>query len=130
MNDVIVDGDLVVVRWTENGTQQGRFGNLEPTGKNVTWTGINIFRVECGQVVESWNATDGIGLQQQLGADLRGTPAAAAPAAQHEVQRARFPRCQGWDRTGRAVSVWVKNGNTFLAEQQDDRDERRSATDY
>lgn len=89
VDDVIVDGDLVVLRWTETGTQQGRFGNIEPTGKNVTWTGINIFRVECGQLVESWNATDGIGLQQQLGVDLPGTPAAATPATLHDVQQAR-----------------------------------------
>ena len=81
VDDVIVDGDLVALRWTETGTHQGRFGNLEPTGKHVTWTGINIFRVACGQVVESWNHTDGIGLQQQLGADLPGTPVAATPAA-------------------------------------------------
>ena len=62
----IVDGDLVAVRWSMTGTQDGPIFGFEPTGAEITWTGINIFRVECGQVVESWSEADGLGLRNQL----------------------------------------------------------------
>jgi predicted ester cyclase len=66
-DDVIVEGDEVVIRWTLTGTQQGPFFGIEPTGITATWTGVNIYRVSCGKVVESWSEADGIGLRQQLG---------------------------------------------------------------
>ena len=73
----VVDGDLVAIRWTNTGTQTGPIFGFEPTGAEVTWTGINIFRVECGRVVESWSAADGIGLRAQLeAASDEATPAA------------------------------------------------------
>ena len=88
VDEVIADGDYVVVRWTATGTQTGPFFDLEPSGVEATWTGINIFRFECGLVAESWNEFDGIGLRAQLtGADdpIVGGPAtptaAATPAA-------------------------------------------------
>jgi steroid delta-isomerase-like uncharacterized protein len=65
-DDVIVEGDMVVIRWTLTGTHTGPFFGMEPTGATAEWTGINIYRVECGQVVESWSEADGVGLRQQL----------------------------------------------------------------
>lgn len=80
--EVFGKNDLVVVRWTATGTQKGEFFGIAPTGKVATWTGTNIFRFACGQIVESWSETDGLGLRQQLGA-LPDTlmPAASTPAA-------------------------------------------------
>lgn len=75
-DETIVDGDLVVIRWTLDGTQTGSFFELEPSGVQATWTGINIYRIACGQVVESWSEADGVGLRQQLQApDGPATPA-------------------------------------------------------
>lgn len=65
-DDVIVEGDMVVIRWTLQGTQTGPFFELEPSGNEATWTGINIYRVSCGKVVESWSEADGVGLRAQL----------------------------------------------------------------
>ena len=65
-DDVLVDGDMVVIRWTLTGTQTGPFFEIEPTGVQATWTGINIYRVSCGKVVESWSEADGVGLRAQL----------------------------------------------------------------
>ena len=73
----VVDGDLVAIRWTMTGTQDGPIFGFEPTGAEITWTGINIFRIECGQVVESWSEADGLGLRDQLEA----ASGAATPAA-------------------------------------------------
>ncbi len=77
IDQVIADGDYVVVRWTATGTQTGPFFNLEPSGVEATWTGINIFRFECGLIAESWNEVGGLGLRDQPEA----LPSAATPAA-------------------------------------------------
>jgi predicted ester cyclase len=65
-DDTIVEGDMVVIRWTLHGTQTGPFFELEPSGREATWTGINIYRISCGKVVESWGEADGVGLRAQL----------------------------------------------------------------
>ncbi|MDQ3655534.1 MAG: ester cyclase [Chloroflexota bacterium] len=75
-DDVIVEDDMVVIRWTITGTQTGPFFELQPTGIEATWSGINIYRIECGQVVESWSEADAVGLRAQLQApDDVATPA-------------------------------------------------------
>jgi steroid delta-isomerase-like uncharacterized protein len=74
IQDVIAEGDRVVLRVTAGGTHEGEFQGIAPTGKQVTITGMGIVRVENGQIAESWWEFDAIGLMQQLGA----IPAAAA----------------------------------------------------
>jgi predicted ester cyclase len=44
----IVQDDFVVERYTATGTQGGPLQDLPPSGQTAIWTGINIFRVECG----------------------------------------------------------------------------------
>jgi len=78
-DQVIAEDDMVVIRWTLTGTQTGPFFGIEPTGAEATWTGINIYRVECGQVVESWSEADGLGLRRQLG--VLEDPTGATPAS-------------------------------------------------
>ena len=68
--DVLVDDDKVVVRWTVSGTHRGEFMGVPPTGKQVSWTGINIYRIADGKIVERWANEDGVSLLQQLGAVL------------------------------------------------------------
>lgn len=68
VQDVIAEGDKVVIRVTAGGTQQGDFQGMAPTGRTVTITGIGIARIENGRIAESWWDFDGLGLMQQLGA--------------------------------------------------------------
>jgi steroid delta-isomerase-like uncharacterized protein len=76
VEDIVVDGDRVAFRYTDSGTNTGDFFGNPPTGQPVTWTGINILRVECGLVVESWAEVDGLGLWRQLDLlESPGTPA-------------------------------------------------------
>jgi predicted ester cyclase len=67
IDDIVAEDDKVVarVRWT--GTHQGEYLGAAPTGKQVTYTAITIYRIEGGKVVESWQEGDRIGLMQQLG---------------------------------------------------------------
>ncbi|MGH2618619.1 MAG: ester cyclase, partial [Thermomicrobiales bacterium] len=81
VEQAVAEGDLVALRWIGQGAHEGEFGGIAATGKPVTLEGINIFRIECGKIVEVWSEMDGIGLRQQLGAtDVPAT--AATPAAE------------------------------------------------
>lgn len=63
---LVVDDEMVVERYTASGTQDGPLGALQPTGRKATWTGINIFRIECGQIAEIWSEVDALGRLAQL----------------------------------------------------------------
>ena len=64
---LIAEADMVVARWTIQGTHQGAWINIPPTGKRVSFAGVNIFRIAGGKVVEIWNHRDDLGLMQQIG---------------------------------------------------------------
>ena len=70
IDDLIAEGDKIVVRQTFRGTHQGPMGSVAPTGKQVTFSGMFIFRVENDQFVEEWALLDGLALQNQLGQPL------------------------------------------------------------
>ena len=66
VEDQIAEGDKVVTRWSFRGTHNGVLFGIEPTGKNVTLTGIFIDRIEDGKIVEHWDEADILGLMEQL----------------------------------------------------------------
>ena len=45
-----------MVRYTICGTQKNPFMGIAPTNERITITGIDIFRLDNGKVVEHWNA--------------------------------------------------------------------------
>ncbi len=67
VEDMIAEGDKVVVRLSASATQHGAFMGLPPTGKHVTFTGIDIIRIAGGKLVERWAQMDALGMLQQLG---------------------------------------------------------------
>ena len=73
-DDEIAAGDRVVIRWTLTGTVQTETGPVP-----VVYTGIDIFRIEDGQLAELWQNTSDLELEAQLAA--AGTPAAGTPTA-------------------------------------------------
>jgi len=66
-DDLIADGDEVVERFTFRGTNKGSFMGAPPTGKQVTATGMSVFRIANGKIVEHWGENDSLGVMQQLG---------------------------------------------------------------
>jgi predicted ester cyclase len=62
----IVRDDYVVERYTATGTQRGQLGDLPPSGRKATWTGINIFRIACGRIAEVWSEVDAVSRTRQL----------------------------------------------------------------
>ncbi len=67
LEDVIAEGDKVTTRWTFQGTHQGELFGIPATGKQVTLTGMGIYRIENGKIVELWTNFDQLGMLQQLG---------------------------------------------------------------
>lgn len=69
VEDVIAEGNRVVVRSTLCGTHDGeRFLDAEPTGCDVEVGLTTIFRLERGKIAEAWMCFDTMGLLKQVGA--------------------------------------------------------------
>jgi steroid delta-isomerase-like uncharacterized protein len=68
IDDMIAEGDKVVMRQTWTGTHKGEFMGIPATGKRVSFGVIDIVRIDGGKCVEHWGQMDSMGLMQQLGA--------------------------------------------------------------
>jgi steroid delta-isomerase-like uncharacterized protein len=67
LEDIVAEGDKVVARYTARGTHKGTFLGIPATGKQLTYKGVEIFRIAGGKIVETWDFPDGLGLMTQLG---------------------------------------------------------------
>jgi steroid delta-isomerase-like uncharacterized protein len=67
IDDVVAQGDKVVIRSTWTGTQQGEFLGIPPTGRGVSFGVIDIVRIAGGKAVEHWGQMDSLRMMQQLG---------------------------------------------------------------
>jgi ketosteroid isomerase-like protein len=67
IDDIMADGDKVIARFTARGTHNGDFMGVSPTGKAITLTAIEIFRLREGKIAELWGEVNLMGLMQQLG---------------------------------------------------------------
>jgi steroid delta-isomerase-like uncharacterized protein len=68
IDDILAEGDKVVIRMTWSGTQKGEFMGVPATGKRVSFGVIDIIRIANGKLVEHWGQMDSMSLMQQLGA--------------------------------------------------------------
>lgn len=67
IEDLIAEGDKVVLRGVGHGTHRGAFMGIAPTGKQVAVPGIHIMRIADGKIVEHWAQVDDLGMMRQLG---------------------------------------------------------------
>jgi steroid delta-isomerase-like uncharacterized protein len=67
VDQIIAEGDFVVVHFTGRGTNTGTGHGLPATGKKVELTGVTIFRFVGGKIAEEWNEYDRMSLLKQLG---------------------------------------------------------------
>jgi steroid delta-isomerase-like uncharacterized protein len=65
--DMIAEGDKVVIRAVFSGTHQGKLFGIPATGKRVTQSSVFIFRLAKGEIVEGWYVTNDLDLVKQLG---------------------------------------------------------------
>jgi predicted ester cyclase len=67
IEDLIAEGDKVVARWRARATHQGEYVGILPTGKEVEFTGISVYRIEGNKIAQSWTVEDELGLMRQIG---------------------------------------------------------------
>ena len=68
VQELLADGDKVIERTQTSATHTGEFNGIPPTGRQVGWTEIHIYRLENGKIAEQWSEIDLLGLLIQLGA--------------------------------------------------------------
>ena len=54
VEQLLGEGDLVAVRLRGQATHTGEVMGIAPTGKRISWTENEIFRIADGRIVESW----------------------------------------------------------------------------
>jgi steroid delta-isomerase-like uncharacterized protein len=67
IEELIAEGDMVVLRWTFAGTHKAEWGGIAPTGKQVSITGTTRLRICGGKIVDHWCDWDALKAFQQLG---------------------------------------------------------------
>jgi predicted ester cyclase len=67
IEDMVAEGDKVVIRYAGVATDTEGFMDQPPTGKVTRTAAIQIVRIAGGQIAESWAVRDGLSLQQQFG---------------------------------------------------------------
>ena len=67
IEDIVAEGDRIVVRWLSKGTHTGEFLGLPPSGEAYQIAGIDIHAVRDGRMAEHWHVVDQLSQLQQLG---------------------------------------------------------------
>lgn len=63
---IIAENDLVSIQWAAQGTHQGVFKDIQPTGNHVSYSGVTIYRIKDDKIVEYWAYLDMQHLLNQL----------------------------------------------------------------
>jgi len=67
IEDLIAEGDKVVMRASVTGTHQGQYMGVQPTGKSIIYNEIFIWRFVGGRIAEMWGVVDICSQLKQLG---------------------------------------------------------------
>jgi NTE family protein len=78
VEEQLAEDDRVATRWEASGTHTGRLLDIEPTGNEVTLSGMRIDRFEASRMVETWLLLEQWSLLRQVDAAAVTTPVATA----------------------------------------------------
>ena len=67
IEDLLEEGDKVVMRASVTGTHQGQYRGLPPTGNSIAYEEIFIWRFAGARIAEMWGVVDVFSQMQQLG---------------------------------------------------------------
>ena len=65
-DDFICDETKVVARWHAQGTQKGAFQELPASNQKVRYTGITIYELADGKIINYWAIVDMLSILYQL----------------------------------------------------------------
>jgi len=71
IEDMIAEGDKVVVKLMQIGTHKEQYQGISATGKRITNPAMHIITIVDGQVKDWWGIEDNLGMMQQLGMELK-----------------------------------------------------------
>lgn len=63
---IIAEKDLAVIHWQAQGSHQGEFKGIKPTGKTISYAGVTIYRISLSTIVEYWAYLDMQHLLKQI----------------------------------------------------------------
>jgi steroid delta-isomerase-like uncharacterized protein len=67
VEDLIAEGDKVVVRWSWTGTNTSSFRGFPPSQKQVADIAIAIYQFSGDKIIKAWIQSDRLGFLQQIG---------------------------------------------------------------
>ena len=67
LQDLIAEGDEVVARVEFTATQADSFRGFPATNRQITYSGMDIFRIKDGKLTERWAQRDFLGMLERLG---------------------------------------------------------------
>lgn len=67
IEELVGEGDNVVLRWTFTGSHRGPYQNIPATEKQVSYTGIDWYTIADGQIMAAVREQDNLDVLQQLG---------------------------------------------------------------
>lgn len=67
VEQMVAEGDTVVVRWTNRGKHVSSFLGIPPTNKPFTIAGIDVHVLKDGKLAEHHHVVDQLSMMQQLG---------------------------------------------------------------
>jgi steroid delta-isomerase-like uncharacterized protein len=67
IDEEIAEGDKVVMRWSFSGIHKGTYLGYPASNKRVKWTGMTIYRIVDGKVMEERGEEDHLGFLRQIG---------------------------------------------------------------
>jgi len=70
IEDMIAEGDKVVVRMTSRATHSGTYRGIPATGRHVVFSSIWIYRLVDGKITEAWRSADDLGRVIQIGGKI------------------------------------------------------------
>lgn len=68
LQDIVGEGNNVVVRWRSEGTHTGEAFGLKPTNKHMSFVGLTWLRFQNGKIVEGWDGWNFTGIFKEMGA--------------------------------------------------------------
>ncbi len=71
IEEIVAAGDKVTVRFIARGTHKGDFQGIPATGSRMELSGIVIFHIKDGKIVEERQDVDSLGFMTQLGMELK-----------------------------------------------------------
>lgn len=82
IEEVLAEGDTVVLRCTLTGTHRGEFMGIPPTGRRIEVNEIHIYRMREGKAVEHRVGRDDVGAMRQLGVIADAVPSPGPPRSE------------------------------------------------